>query len=76
MPIELFETIYQHALPALEGKRIKDARISPGLLAVELEDGSLADSYVLRDELPRLWDHANRKTVERHGSERDGCINV
>lgn len=47
----LFETIYRQALPSLEGKRIKDVRIGLGLLVVELDDGSLAVSYVLRDEL-------------------------
>ncbi len=47
----LFETIYQQALPSLEGKRIKDVLIGLGLLVVELDDGSLSVSYVLRDEL-------------------------
>jgi hypothetical protein len=49
--IMLFEKIYQQALPSLEGKRIKDVRIGLGLLVVELDDSSLAVSYVLRDEL-------------------------
>ena len=52
MSVQLLERIYQQALPALEGKRIRDVRIGLGLLAVELDDGSLAVSYVLRDELP------------------------
>ncbi|MBN1762661.1 MAG: hypothetical protein JW878_06270 [Methanomicrobia archaeon] len=52
MTTKLFETIYRQALPALEGRSIKDVRIGLGLLAVELDDGALAVSYVLRDELP------------------------
>lgn len=52
MTIKLFETIYRQALPALECRRIKDVRIGLGLVAVELDDGALAVSYVLRDELP------------------------
>jgi uncharacterized protein (DUF4213/DUF364 family) len=52
MSAELFRTIYQQALPALEGRSIKDARLGLGLLAVELDNGALAVSYVLRDELP------------------------
>ncbi|MGC9443913.1 MAG: Rossmann-like domain-containing protein [Candidatus Methanospirareceae archaeon] len=50
--MQLLERIYQQALPALEGKRVREVRIGLGLLAVELDDGSLAVSYVLRDELP------------------------
>ncbi len=52
MSVRLFERMYQQALPFLEGKRISEVRIGLGLLAVELDDGSLAVSYVLRDELP------------------------
>ncbi|MBN1456027.1 MAG: DUF364 domain-containing protein [Methanomicrobia archaeon] len=50
--MELLERIYQQALPSLEGKRVREVRIGLGLLAVELDDGALAVSYVLRDELP------------------------
>lgn len=50
--MQLLERIYQQALPSLEGKRVSEVRIGLGLLAVELDDGSLAVSYVLRDELP------------------------
>ena len=50
--MELLERIYQLALPSLEGKRVSEVRIGLGLLAVGLDDGSLAVSYVLRDELP------------------------
>jgi uncharacterized protein (DUF4213/DUF364 family) len=52
MSMQLLERIYQQALPSLEGKRVTEVRIGLGLLAVELDDGSLAVSYVLRDELP------------------------
>lgn len=52
MSMQLLERIYQQALPSLEGKRVSEVRIGLGLLAVELDDGSLAVSYVLRDELP------------------------
>ena len=50
--MQLLERIYQQALPSLEGKRVSEVRIGLGLLAVELDTGSLAVSYVLRDELP------------------------
>ena len=52
MSMQLLERIYQQALPALEGKQVSEVRIGLGLLAIALDDGSLAVSYVLRDELP------------------------
>ena len=52
MSMPLLERIYQQALPSLVGKRVSEVRIGLGLLSVELDDGSLAVSYVLRDELP------------------------
>ena len=51
MSLQLLERIYQQAVSALEGKRVTEVRIGLGLLAVVLDDGSLAVSYVLRDEL-------------------------
>jgi len=50
--MQLLERIYQQALPALEEKQVSAVRIGLGLLAVEVDDGALAVSYVLRDELP------------------------
>jgi len=43
--------ILQAAAPALEGKKIKDAVIGISLIAVELNDGSVGVSYVLREHL-------------------------
>lgn len=45
------EKILQAAAPVLEGKKIKDAVIGISLIAVELDDGSVGVSYVLREHL-------------------------
>lgn len=46
----ILEKIYQLALPKLKGKKIKDVTIGLALMAVELDDGSIGVTYVLRKE--------------------------
>jgi len=45
------EKVLSVASPVLEGKTIKDAVIGIALMAVELNDGSIGVSYVLREHL-------------------------
>lgn len=47
----ILENIYKSAYRRLRGKKIKDVRIGLGLMAVELDDGSIGVTYVLRDEI-------------------------
>jgi uncharacterized protein len=47
----ILENIYDLAYPQLKGKKIKDVRIGLGLMAVELDDGSIGVTYVLREEI-------------------------
>ncbi|EQB22006.1 MULTISPECIES: Rossmann-like domain-containing protein [Dehalobacter] len=46
----ILERVYELALPRLEGKKIREVRVGLGLMAVELDDGSLGVTYVLRKE--------------------------
>ncbi|ATW26928.1 DUF364 domain-containing protein [Candidatus Formimonas warabiya] len=46
----IVERVYNLALPRLEGKKIREVRVGLGLIAVELDDGSLGVTYVLRKE--------------------------
>ena len=46
----ILERVYTLALPRLIGKKIKDVRIGLALMAVELDDGSIGVTYVLRKE--------------------------
>ncbi len=47
----IIERVYELALPALAGKKIKEARIGLSLMAVELDNGSIGVTYVLRNEV-------------------------
>lgn len=47
----ILEKVYDSACARLKGKKIKDVRIGLGLMAVELDDGSIGVTYVLRDEI-------------------------
>ncbi|MBP2638421.1 MAG: hypothetical protein H6Q72_4328 [Firmicutes bacterium] len=47
----ILERIYELALPKLSGKRIREVRVGLNLLMVELDDGSLGVTYVLRDDI-------------------------
>ena len=44
------ERIYDSALPRLEGQKIKEVRVGLGLMAVELDNGLIGVTYVLRRE--------------------------
>ncbi len=46
----ILERIYNSALPRLAGKKIKEVRVGLGLMAVELDSGSIGVTYVLRRE--------------------------
>ena len=50
----IMERIYDLALPRLSGKRIKEVRIGISLMVVELDDGSIGVTYVLRDEIDHV----------------------
>jgi hypothetical protein len=50
----ILERVYNLALQRLAGKRIGEVRVGLGLMAVELDDGSIGVTYVLRNET----DHA------------------
>lgn len=50
----ILERVYELALPRIIGKKIKEVRIGLQLLAVELDNGAIGVSYVLRKEI----DHA------------------
>jgi len=45
------ERVYDLAKPRLDGRYIRDVRIGLGLIAVELDDGSVGVTYVLRNEI-------------------------
>jgi uncharacterized protein (DUF4213/DUF364 family) len=47
----ILERIYEMAKPRLSGKKIKEVRIGLALMAVELDDGSIGVTYVLRNEI-------------------------
>lgn len=47
----ILENVYNSAYQRLRGKKIKDVRIGLGLMAVELDDGSIGVTYVLREEI-------------------------
>lgn len=46
----ILESVYELALPRLVGKKIKEVRVGLALMAVELDDGSIGVTYVLRKE--------------------------
>ncbi|OCZ49856.1 DUF364 domain-containing protein [Dehalobacter sp. TeCB1] len=46
----ILERVYELALPRLKGKKIREVRVGLGLMTVELDDGSLGVTYVLRKE--------------------------
>lgn len=48
----ILERIYETSEKFLRGQRVKEVRIGISLLAIELEDGNIGVSYVLREELP------------------------
>jgi len=50
----IIEKVYEAALPGLQGKRVKEIRIGLSLLAVELDDGSIGVTYVLRKEIDEV----------------------
>lgn len=47
----LIESVLAAAQPYLQGKKVQDMSIGISLLAVELNDGSIGVSYVLREDL-------------------------
>jgi len=47
----ILERVYELALPEVTGKKIKEVRIGLELMAVELDDGSIGVTYVLRKEI-------------------------
>lgn len=47
----ILERIFDLALPNLAGKKIRDVRIGLNLMGIELDDGSLGITYVLRNEV-------------------------
>ncbi len=46
----ILERIYESALPRLTGKKIGEVRVGLGLMAVELDSGSIGVTYVLKKE--------------------------
>ncbi len=50
----IIEKVYEAALPGLQGKSVKEIRIGLSLLAVELDDGSIGVTYVLRKEIDEV----------------------
>jgi uncharacterized protein (DUF4213/DUF364 family) len=47
----ILERVYELALPGITGKKIKEVRIGLELMTVELDDGSIGVTYVLRKEI-------------------------
>ncbi|TEB04573.1 hypothetical protein Psch_03333 [Pelotomaculum schinkii] len=47
----ILERVYDSALSRLAGKKIKEVRIGLELMAVELDDGAIGVTYVLRKEI-------------------------
>ncbi len=47
----ILENVYTLALPRLTGKKIKEVRVGLALMGVELDDGSIGVTYVLRKEI-------------------------
>lgn len=47
----ILKNVLKSASGRLRGKKIKDVRIGLGLMAVELDDGSIGVTYVLRDDI-------------------------
>lgn len=47
----MLQKVYENALPRLKGKKVKDLCIGLELLAVELDDGAIGVTYVLKDEI-------------------------
>lgn len=50
----ILERINHLALPRLSGKKIREVRVGLNLLAVDLDDGSLGVTYVLKDEIGHI----------------------
>lgn len=48
----LISNVLEAAKPYLEGRRIRDAVVGLSLIAVELDNGNVGVSYVLRESLP------------------------
>lgn len=66
----IIEKVYEAALPGLQGKKVKEVRIGLSLLAVELDDGSIGVTYVLRKEIDDVCEalHSN-ETLEGASAE-------
>lgn len=47
----ILEKVYELALPRLIGKKLKDVRIGLSLMAIELDNGSVGVTYVLKNEI-------------------------
>ncbi len=50
----ILERINNLASPRLSGKRIREVRVGLNLLAVDLDDGSLGVTYVLKNEIGHI----------------------
>lgn len=48
----IIDKILQAAKPYLEGRTIKDAVLGLSLIAIELDNGDIGSSYMLREDLP------------------------
>ena len=48
----LIDRVQTCAAPYLKGRRIVDLVVGVSLIAVQLDDGSIGVSYVLRESLP------------------------
>lgn len=62
----ILERVYEIAKPRLVGKKVKEVRIGLALMAVELDDGSIGVTYVLRDEVDEVC------TALPHGEQLEG----
>lgn len=62
----ILERVYELAMPRLIGKKVKDIRIGLALMAVELDDGSIGVTYVLRNEVGDVC------TAIPHGGKLEG----
>ncbi|SFH09885.1 hypothetical protein SAMN05660649_03852 [Desulfotomaculum arcticum] len=47
----ILERVYDSARPRLAGKKISEVRVGLNLMAVELDDGSIGVTYVLKNEI-------------------------
>ncbi len=50
----ILERIMQSASPRLAGKKIREVRVGLNLLVVDLDDGSLGVTYVLKDDIGHI----------------------